>query len=85
ADMDHEKPGFELGESKMESNGSFRVQRIAAIMGYRKKMCGVIEIRGCEPPFIVVRVLEAKNKEVRCHVSVLDELEKLGDDVGDLW
>ncbi|GJR06834.1 hypothetical protein Tco_0529818 [Tanacetum coccineum] len=25
ADMDHEKPGFELGESKMESNGSFRV------------------------------------------------------------
>ncbi|GJR12698.1 putative ribonuclease H-like domain-containing protein [Tanacetum coccineum] len=46
-------------------------------------MCGVIEIRGCEPPFIVVRVLEAKNKEVRCHVSILAELEKLGDDVGD--
>ncbi|GJS99245.1 hypothetical protein Tco_0820415 [Tanacetum coccineum] len=38
-----------------------------------------------EPPFIVVRVLEAKNKEVRCHVSVLAKLEKLGDDVGDLW
>ncbi|GJY72436.1 hypothetical protein Tco_0476139 [Tanacetum coccineum] len=60
-------------------------QRFAAIVGYREKMCGVIEIRGCEPPFIVVRVLEAKNKEVRCHVSVLAELEKLGDDVGGLW
>ncbi|GKA64615.1 hypothetical protein Tco_0764322, partial [Tanacetum coccineum] len=78
ADMDHEKPGFELGELKMESNG------IASIMGYRKNMFGVIEIRGCEPPFIVVRVLEAKNKEVRCHVSIIVELEKLGDDVGDL-
>ncbi|GJR55890.1 putative ribonuclease H-like domain-containing protein [Tanacetum coccineum] len=31
-----------------------------------------------------MRVLEAKNKEVRCHVSILAELEKLGDDVGGL-
>ncbi|GKD49230.1 hypothetical protein Tco_1278206, partial [Tanacetum coccineum] len=74
-----ESNGFSLG-----SSWDLIEERIAAIIGFRKKMCGVIEIRGREPPFIVVRVLEAKNKEVRCHVSVIAELEKLGDDVGDL-
>ncbi|GJV41182.1 hypothetical protein Tco_1419622 [Tanacetum coccineum] len=40
---DHKKPEFELEESKMESNGSFRElieQRFAAMVGYRKKDMG---------------------------------------------
>ncbi|GJS05036.1 hypothetical protein Tco_0321544 [Tanacetum coccineum] len=41
---DHKKPEFELEESKMESNGSFRElieQRFAAMVGYRKKKWGM--------------------------------------------
>ncbi|GJR94911.1 hypothetical protein Tco_0267085 [Tanacetum coccineum] len=58
ADMDNEKHGFKLGESKMESNG------IAAIMGYRKKMWGMNENEGCTPLFIAKGSLGGQGEEM---------------------
>nr|GFA08423.1 hypothetical protein [Tanacetum cinerariifolium] len=79
--------GFELDDQEWFEIKTFSFelieQRVAAIMGYRKKKWGMSINEGITPLFIPMLKLRGQGEGVRCDDSVLAKLKGLGRDQGD--